>query len=178
MQTFLQYDIECDGIDLSALMVQKAKAKGLNIECKSICEVDKKYDAIVSVFDVLNFVHPDELDNFLNCVYNSLNEGGIFAFDINTLHGFSDVADGVMSEEKEKIFLTVDAKFEENELHTKFTVFLKDKNNTYLKEQETIIQYFHSLKIFKQLKNFKVVKSTYLDMYDKKDKALIILKKA
>lgn len=177
METFQKYDIACDGIDLSALMVEKARAKGLNAEYKSICEVDKKYDAIISVFDVVNFVAPDELEGFLNCVYDALNDEGIFVFDINTLHGFTNVAEGTMTQEEGDMFLAVDAVFENNELHTKFTLFNK-KGDGYSKEQSTIIQYFHSLQLFKKLKNFKVVQSAYLDMYDEKDKALIVLKKA
>ena len=177
METFQKYDISCDGIDLSSLMVEKAKAKGLNAEKKSICEVDKSYDAVVSVFDVLNFVRPDELHSFLDCVHESLNEGGIFVFDINTLHGFVNVAEGTMTQEEGDSFLAVDARFENNELHTKFTFFTKEDEH-YIKEQSTLVQYFHSLQLFKKLKNFKVVQSAYLDMYDEKDKALIVLKKA
>jgi len=178
METFARYDVECDGIDLSGLMVEKAQAKGLNAQHKSICEVDKKYDAVVSVFDVLNFVKPDELDGFMNCVHNSLNEDGLFVFDINTLHGFSNVAEGTMTAEENDMFLAVDAVFEDNELHTKFTLFTKEENDCHKKEQSTITQYFHGLQYFKKLKNFKVVQSAYLDMYDEKDKALIVLKKA
>ena len=178
METFAKYDVACDGIDLSKLMVEKAQAKGLSAQHKSICEVDKKYDAVVSVFDVVNFVKPDALDGFMNCVHKSLNEDGLFVFDVNTLHGFSNVAEGTMTAEEEDMFLAVDAIFEDNELHTKFTLFTKEENDCHTKEQSTITQYFHGLKYFKNLKNFKVVQSAYLDMYDQKDKALIVLKKA
>ena len=177
MQTFEKFDVKCDGIDLSPLMIEKAQAKGLRAEHKSICEVDKQYDAIVAVFDVVNFVHPDALVAFLECVHKALNDDGVFVFDVNTLHGFANVADGVMTAEDDTIFLTVDAVFKENELKTKFTAFFESEGNCYNKEQETIIQYFHSLQLFKKLKNFKVVQSSYLDLYDNKDKALIILKK-
>ncbi|HIC45054.1 MAG TPA: class I SAM-dependent methyltransferase [Sulfurimonas sp.] len=177
MQTFIKYDVDCEGIDLSKLMVKKAQAKGLKTEHKSICEVSKQYDAVVCVFDVVNFIPPNELQDFLSCVHSSLNENGIFVFDINTLHGFSNVADGTMTAEEEGLFLSVDAVFEDNELDTRFTLFQKNENDSYTKEQEVIKQYFHSLQIFKKLKNFKVVKSAYLDMYDTKDKALIVLKK-
>jgi hypothetical protein len=88
------------------------------------------------------------------------------------------VAEGTMSAEEGDMFLTVDAEFNENVLNTKFTLFQKNPNGSYTKEQSTITQYFHSLQIFKKLKNFKVVQSAYLDMYDEKDKALIVLKKA
>ena len=178
MEKFQKFDIVCDGIDLSELMVQKAKEKGLSAEHKSVCQVDKKYDAVVSVFDVLNFVSPDELEGFIDCVHEVLNEDGVFVFDINTLHGFSNVAEGTMTQEEETMFLAVDAVFEDNELHTKFTLFEQQEDGCYVKEQSTIVQYFHSLKIFKKLKNFKVVQSAYLDLYDTKDKALIVLKKA
>jgi len=177
METFQKYDIACEGIDLSGLMVEKAKAKGLIAEQKPICEVDKQYDAIVSVFDVVNFIAPDDLEGFLNCVHDALNEEGIFVFDINTLHGFSNVAEGTMTADEEDGFLAVDAVFKDNELCTKFTHFTQDGEG-YKKEQHILIQYFHSLQIFKKLKNFKVVQSAYLDMYDEKDKALIVLKKA
>jgi SAM-dependent methyltransferase len=178
MQKFQEYGIACDGIDLSALMVEKARAKGLNAEYKDICDVDKKYDAIVSVFDVLNFVTPDELEGFLDCVHAALNDDGIFVFDVNTLHGFANVAEGTMTQEEGDMFLAVDAEFKDNMLNTKFTMFQKKEEGIYNKEQSTITQYFHSLQIFKKLKNFKVVQSAYLDMYDEKDKALIVLKKA
>ncbi len=177
MEKFEQFDIACDGIDLSELMVQKAKAKGLNAEHKSICDVNKKYDAVVAVFDVLNFVPPGELEQFLTCVHEVLNDEGVFVFDINTLHGFANVAEGTMTQEEENMFLAVDALFEENELHTTFTLFEKEDDGRYGKEQSTIVQYFHGLKTFKKLKNFKVVQSAYLDLYDEKDKALIVLKK-
>ncbi len=177
MKTFEKYDINCDGIDLSALMVKKAQDNGLNAQHKSICEVDKSYDAIVAVFDVLNFVHPDELTTFLDSVYGALNKEGLFVFDINTLHGFSNVADGVMSAEEKGLFLTVDAIFKDNQLDTKFTAFFENEDKSYRKEQSVIKQYFHSLQLFKKLKNFKVIKSVYLDLYDEKDKALIVLKR-
>jgi len=178
MKTFEKFDVQCEGIDLSPLMVEKAKANGLKAEYKSIDEVDKKYDAVVSVFDVVNFIHPDELQNFINGVHDVLNEDGIFVFDINTLHGFENVAEGTMMAEEDKLFLCVDATFEDKELDTKFTLFSHEDDGSYTKEQEIIKQYFHSLQLFKKLKNFKVVQSAYLDMYDKKDKALIVLKKA
>lgn len=177
MEKLEKFDIDCEGIDLSALMVQKAKSRGLKAEFKSICEVQKRYDAIVSAFDVLNFVPAQELETFMQCVHEALNDEGIFMFDINTLHGFANVAEGTMSAQEAGMFLSVDATFEEQRLNTQFTLFEKE-GALYRKEQSTIVQYFHPLKFFKNLKNFKVVQSRYLDLYDEKDKAFIVLKKA
>jgi predicted TPR repeat methyltransferase len=177
MGSFEKYGINCEGIDLSEVMVEKARAKGFKAEHKSICEVDKQYDAIVSVFDVLNFIPPQELDEFMGCVHGALHDEGLFVFDINTLHGFSNVADGTMSAEEEGRFLSIDAVFEENRLSTEFTLF-EQEGELYRKEQEVITQYFYSLQYFKKLKQFKVVQSAYLDLYGEKDKALIVLKKA
>jgi len=97
--------IECEGIDLSSIMVKECQEKGLSVEQKDISQVDKKYDAIVAVFDVVNFIEPEKLEQFLADIAKNLNEGGVFIADINTLHGFENVAEGVMSVDADERFL-------------------------------------------------------------------------
>ena len=166
------------GIDLSPLMVEAARAKGLDVQCQGVCETTGSYDAAVAVFDVLNFVHPDALDGFLECVAALLRPEGLFMLDINTLHGFANVAEGTMSSEDETRFLCVDAEFSNNELHTRFTLFEKEEDGRYRKEQDSVVQYFHALKRFKKHPLFKVVEQHGLSLYDREDKTFLILKKA
>ncbi len=130
------------GIDLSAKMVKIAKARGLNVEHKAISKITKKYDAIIAVADVLNYMDRKTLKKFLNCIKNSLKQGGIFICDINTLHGFSDVADGVMVKDDDEIFLAIDAIFDGEILDTKITFFEKEKE-LFKKYSGTIKQYFY-----------------------------------
>lgn len=172
----LPNSIDGVGCDLSSVMVSSAKKAGLNVFKGSICDIDKKFDVIVAIFDVLNFLDKDDLDIFLECVSQNLNKGGVFLADINTLHGFSNVADGVMSNEDEKGFLNVEAIFEDNILNTTFTYFEKD-GSCYKKYQDCITQYFHPIKLFKTCKTLKLIEKIDFSLYDTKDKTLLVMKK-
>ncbi|MBU0721122.1 class I SAM-dependent methyltransferase [bacterium] len=177
MQRMISDGIVCKGVDLSLVMVDECKAQGLDAECIDVSEVGGKYDAVVSIFDVLNFMDEDNLIKFLDAVSQKLNDGGIFIADINTRYGFSDVAEGTMSNDTDAEFLSVDATFENDELHTKFTLFTKDEEGRYTKNQDTIIQYFHKIKIFQKLSGLKLIDKQTFSLYDTEDKTLLIFKK-
>ncbi len=167
----------CKGVDLSSVMVEECKSIGLDAECIDVAKAQGKYDAVVSVFDVLNFLNEKELLEFLNAVADRLNDDGVFIADINTRYGFSDVAEGTMSSDRDNEFLSVDATFENDELHTKFTLFEKSEDGKYTKYQDTIIQYFHKIKTFQKLDGLKLIEKQTFSLYDKEDKTLLIFKK-
>ncbi len=167
----------CKGVDLSSVMVDDCKSQNLDAQCCDVSKIEGKYDAVVCIFDVLNFLDKEALINFLDAISQRLNDDGIFIADINTLYGFSDVAEGTMSSENEKEFLSVDAVFEDDELSTKFTLFEKEKDDKYTKYQDTIIQYFHKIKIFQKLKGLKLIDKQTFSLYDTEDKTLLIFKK-
>lgn len=177
MTRMISDGVTCKGVDLSSVMVDECKADGLDAECIDVAVVDGTYDAIVSIFDVLNFMDKDSLIKFLDAIATKLNDDGIFIADINTRYGFSDVAEGTMSSENEKEFLSVDAQFANDELHTKFTLFEKNKDDTYTKYQDTIVQHFHKMKIFQKLDGLKLVDKQTFSLYDTEDKTLLIFKK-
>ncbi|MCK4974875.1 MAG: class I SAM-dependent methyltransferase [Sulfurimonas sp.] len=177
MQRMISDGVTCKGIDLSSVMIDECKEQGLDAECIDVADVDGKYDAIVSIFDVLNFLDKDELIKFLDAIADRLNDDGIFIADINTIYGFSDVAEGTMSSENEKEFLVVDAVFANDELHTKFTLFEKMQDDMYKKYQNTIVQYFHKIKTFQKLEGLKLVDKQTFSLYDTEDKTLLIFKK-
>ncbi|WP_294965842.1 class I SAM-dependent methyltransferase [Sulfurimonas sp.] len=176
MQRMISDGVECKGVDLSAVMVDECKAQGLDAECIDVTDVEGKYDAIVSIFDVLNFMDKDSLVKFLDAIALKLNDDGIFIADINTLYGFSDVAEGTMSTENDKEFLVVDAEFVNDELNTQFTLFEKT-DDKYIKHQDIIIQYFHKIKTFQKLTNLKLIEKQTFSLYDTEDKTLLIFKK-
>jgi len=169
--------VACKGVDLSALMVEECKSQGLDAEYIDAKEVAGKYDAIVSIFDVLNFMDKEEVVAFLEAMAEKLNDDGVLIADINTLYGFSDVAEGTMSNDSEDEFLSVDAVFQNNELHTKFTLFEKGEDGRYAKYQDTIVQYFHKINLFQKLKGLKLVDKQTFSLYDTEDKTLLIFKK-
>ena len=177
MKRMISDGVKCKGVDLSAVMIDECQSQGLDTECIDVADVDGKYDAIVSIFDVLNFMDNDALVKFLNAVAEKLNDDGIFIADINTRYGFSDVAEGTMSSENEKEFLSVDAAFENDELATKLTLFSKTQDETYIKYQDTIIQHFHKIKTFRKLDGLKLIEKQTFSLYDTEDKTLLIFKK-
>jgi cyclopropane fatty-acyl-phospholipid synthase-like methyltransferase len=182
MERLISDGITCKGIDLSQYMIDACKEKGLDAECIDIKDEKGTYDAIVSIFDVLNFMDKDALTSFMDSVAARLNEDGVFIADINTLSGFADVAEGSMSNDTGDEFLSVDAVFENNELHTKITLFLKEneekkEDELYKKYQDTIVQYFHKLNFFQNLNGLKLVDKQTFSLYAEKDKTLLIFKK-
>ena len=177
MQRMISDGVSCKGVDLSPLMVSECRALGLDAECINAIDVSGKYDAIVSIFDVLNFMDTSTLIEFLNAMADKLNDDGILIADINTLYGFSDVAEGTMSKDKDDEFLCVDAIFENDKLDTQFTLFEKQENGEYVKYQDSIIQYFHKIKTFQKLEKLKLVEKQTFSLYDTEDKTLLIFKK-
>lgn len=177
MQRMISDGVTCKGIDLSSVMVEECKSQGLDAQCIDIKGIDAKFDAIVSIFDVLNFMQKDQLVDFLESVAKKLNDDGIFIADINTLYGFSDVAEGTMSSENDNEFLSVDAVFQNNELHTQFTLFQRADGERYIKYQDVIVQYFHKIQTFQKLTGLKLVEKQTFSLYDTEDKTLLIFKK-
>jgi cyclopropane fatty-acyl-phospholipid synthase-like methyltransferase len=177
MQRMMSDGVACKGVDLSAVMVAECKEQGLDVVCSDAKDVDGKYDAIVSIFDVLNFMNKEELTEFLEAMADKLNDDGIFIADINTLYGFKDVAEGTMSSDTEDEFLSVDAIFKNNELHTKFTLFQKSEKGCFEKYQDTIVQYFHKINVFQKLNGLKLVDKQTFSLYDTEDKTLLIFKR-
>ena len=177
MTRMISDGVKCKGVDLSSLMIDECLEIGLDAECIDVADVDGKYDAIVSIFDVLNFMDTDALVKFLNAIATKLNDDGVFIADINTRYGFSDVAEGSMSKETETEFLSVDAEFYNDELNTQFTLFEKQEDDTYKKYQDTIIQHFHKIKTFQKLDGLKLIEKQTFSLYDTEDKTLLIFKK-
>jgi len=109
MQRMQSDGVRCKGVDLSRIMVDECLAQGLDVICGDVSEVEGKFDAIVSIFDVLNFLDKAELTKFLDAIASKMDENSLFIADINTLYGFSDVAEGSMSHDEERLRNIIDA---------------------------------------------------------------------
>ncbi len=81
------------GVDISAPMVAEARRKaqeaGLDIHYEvqdaSQLQLSKRFDLVLSLFDSLNYIlSPEKLQEAFQRVYNHLQSGGAFLFDVNT----------------------------------------------------------------------------------------------
>ena len=172
-----QAGLDVVGIDISEEMINNATQKGLEVYHKDLCDFEGKFDACVAIFDVVNYMDEEYLKNFFKCVKNVLKKDGYFLFDVNTLYGFEEIAQGTLSVEDEKVFAVLNSIFEDNKMETKITIFEKDKH-CYQKEEGSIIQYFYKNQKLKKLTSLKFIKKIDINLYggDMADKNLLVFK--
>ena len=97
-QYFLEKDFRVVGLDLSEHMVAYARENNLEFVVAKQANfiqgdaanfsLDEKFGLVVSTYDALNHL-PDEaaLQGCFKSVFNVLQDGGYFIFDLNTQHG-------------------------------------------------------------------------------------------
>lgn len=166
------------GIDLSPLMVSKTVEQGYDAECIDLCVLQSHYDVITAVFDMLNYLDKEQLEGFLGCVREHLNDGGYFLCDINTLYGFENVAVGSFIVDDEERFLTIDSDFEQGEYISEFTLFERE-GTSFKKSQEVIKQYYHTVDDIVTLSGLELLQCDKVNLYDfeEADKVFLVLRK-
>jgi len=167
--------IDVFGVDLSKNQVKKALKKGCNCKVKNICELNKKFDSAVAVFDVVNYMDKSELKEFFKCVRNVVKR--YFIFDINTLYAMEELAIGTLKAEDENRFSVLFSEFEENKLITEITLFTKKDENCFVKEQKNIIQYFHTLPEIEHISGMKLIDAVPISLYgsEEAEKLIVIM---
>ena len=171
--------VKTKGIDLSSVMVEMTKAKGLNAECIDLCKLDGKFDVITAIFDMMNYLDKESLKRFLRCIEERLEEGGHFLFDINTLYAFKVVAAGSFIKDADDRFVTIDSDYEEEEraYYMDFTLFEK-KGETFVKSQDSITQHFYTVSEIQKLTKMKLVSKKAIAIYgEETEKFYLVFKK-
>jgi len=175
-------DMKTFGIDLSDEQIKICQEKGIDSACIDIADVKDKYDCATAMFDVLNYINQNELKNFIQNTYNVLNNDSYFIFDVNTLFGFEEVAQGSLNINKQDKFIGIDAYFEDEKLSTNITLFQKEQNDLYKKYNETITQYYHSKEYLEDILKdigFEVQNALEFKLHDENnaDKYIFLCKK-
>lgn len=133
------------GIDLSSEQIDACKQRGVeNVACIDLKDVKEKYDCATAIFDVINYIPKDSLKEFFENVYKALNDKGYFIFDVNTLYGFEEIAQGCITMDLDDKFIAIDAIYEDEKLVTDLTLFTKLEDSNFKKENDFITQYYHS----------------------------------
>jgi cyclopropane fatty-acyl-phospholipid synthase-like methyltransferase len=184
--SFLQHlafnGINAFGIDLSIEQIKICKSKGLNVACMPLEQVQEQFDCATAIFDVVNYIPQNELENFFKSANVVLNQGGFFIFDVNSLFGFEEVAQGSLNLNLEEKFIAIDAVFEQNQLKTDITLFSQSQGALFTKEYDSIQQYYHSIEALKKalnLASFDVEEIINFNLhgFDETDKLLFVCKK-
>ncbi|MCG3655663.1 class I SAM-dependent methyltransferase [Aliarcobacter butzleri] len=170
------------GIDLSVEQIKVCEEKNLNAKAIDLKDVKEKFDCATAIFDVLNYIPKNELKIFLEQTYEILNQNAYFIFDVNSYFGFDEVAQGTITIDVEDKFIAIDANFENNKLQTDITLFEKQENGLFSKEQDSIIQEYHSkeflTKILEEI-GFKQIEIKEFNLHTDEiaDKLIFICKK-
>ncbi|APW64752.1 methyltransferase [Poseidonibacter parvus] len=170
------------GIDLSLEQIKVCEAKNLNAKAIALDEVKEKYDCATAIFDVLNYIPSQNLEQFIKETNLVLNQGGYFVFDVNSHFGFEYIAQGCITIDLEDRFIGIDAVFENEKLQTDLTLFEKNQENLYTKISDSIIQQYHSKEFLTKLLkkcNFEIqeIKEFNLHSDEDADKLIFICKK-
>ena len=170
------------GIDNSLEQINVCKEKELNAENLQIQEINRKFDCVVAIFDVINFVEKKNLEHFIKDIHSVLSDDGYFLFDINTLFAFENIAQGSINIDAEDSFIAINSDFIDSKLITNFYLFEKQKDGNFVKNSGLIIQEYYKINsLEKILKNvgFEIVEKRNLFLYSnsKSDKVMFICKK-
>ncbi|MCT7587958.1 class I SAM-dependent DNA methyltransferase [Aliarcobacter butzleri] len=170
------------GIDLSVEQIKVCQEKNLNAKAIDLKDVKEKFDCATAIFDVLNYIPKNELKIFLEQTYEILNQNAYFIFDVNSYFGFDEVAQGTITIDVEDKFIAIDANFENNKLQTDITLFEKQENGLFSKEQDSIIQEYHSKEFLSKILEeigFKLIEIKEFNLHTDEiaDKLIFICKK-
>ena len=170
------------GIDLSIEQIKVCQAKGLNAQAIALKDVKEKFDCATAIFDVLNYISKEELKTFLKETNEVLTQGAYFIFDVNSYFGFEEVAQGTITIDLEDKFIAIDANFEDEKLQTDITLFEEQENGLFRKEQDSIIQEYHSKEFLSKILEeigFKLIEIKEFSLHTDEiaDKLIFICKK-
>lgn len=170
------------GIDLSTEQIKACEERNLNAKVIDLADVKEKYDCATAIFDVLNYIPKEDLKTFITQTNVVLNQGAYFIFDVNSLFGFEEVAQGCITIDLDDKFIAIDANFEDNKLQTDITLFTKEDSGLFSKESDSIIQEYHTKEFLRKLLkecNFEIqeIKKFNLHTDEHADKLIFICKK-
>ena len=147
---FLERDYRVVGLDLSKHMIAYARENNLEYvvakqadfiqEDAANFTLEEKFGFTVSTYDALNHLpDADALRNCFRCVFDILQEGGHFIFDLNTQAGLKQW-NGVMVRPGEQVYLINRGMYDEHTVKawTKITGFVRDKGGLYERFDETV----------------------------------------
>ena len=172
-------NVQAKGIDLSNVMVEMTKKKGLDAECIDLCKVEERYDVITAIFDMVNYLDNKNIKRFFRCVEERLEKGGYFICDINTLYAFKVIAAGSYIKDGNERFVTIDSDYveEDGEYFMDFTLFEKE-GEYFKKSQDSITQYFYTVSEIQKLTKMKLISKMAISIYShESEKYFLVFRK-
>ncbi len=143
------------GVDISAEMLNRAQEISLKEGVRAEfllgditkLKLNAKIDFSVSVNDCLNYVPKNKLKTAFSRVAACLKKGGIFIFDISSSEKLKTViGNNFFAEDREEITYLWFNTLEDDKVVMDLTVFERRADGSYLRSDETHVQYIHEEK--------------------------------
>ncbi len=173
-----------DGLDLSSEMISLAndKFKAYHIlNDLYVCDMtnfnlDKKYDCITCYFDSVNHLQTlDDVKNMMDCVYNHLNDNGLFIFDVFSKSKYYEMNNTDISEEFDDFSYNWKIKLKEPNILVHDINITSDENI-----HEVYNEYYYDINDFIDLNKFEIINLSgdfNDDIHDEDERILVVLKK-
>lgn len=141
------------GIDIAEEMLTIASEKTYDSEQEIIYSLQDmrdfalpyEVDAMVSIADSMNYITSyDDIRRVFECVYENLAKGGVFIFDLKTIHFFRDVlADNTYAENRDNSAFIWDNSYDENTRNNCYdlAVFIENEDGTFDRYEENHYQH-------------------------------------
>lgn len=142
------------GIDSSAEMLSQAATKcRCKLVLQDICSfrLPRPAQMAVCVNDGINYLSPKRVTEFFKTVRANLQVGAPFVFDFSTPHKLKDVLAGnVFYVDQDDATLLWTNKGTQDGVRMELTIFRRDGQGTYTRQDEVHVQYAHSHTILQQ----------------------------
>ncbi len=178
------YGYPTDGLDLSSQMIDLCRDKmfinhintDLYTENMVDFKIDKKYDVITCYFDSINHLNTiEEVNQMFENVYNHLNKGGLFLFDVFSYSRFLEADNTDISEDFDDFSYRWKMNISlPNTLH--HHIYINGLDNFEEKYDEHYYDYKELInkKLFKKI---KVVGDFNKHLYKTSERILVVLEK-
>lgn len=124
------YDVVASDISLDMKNASLSNYNGEYLILNMIeYQIDRKFDLIICICDSINYLELHELDNFIKCAYEHLNENGRLIFDMHSIKRIDEfkteyIEEGYIDETAYQWSIVSDAY--DNSLYQHFTFYDKD----------------------------------------------------
>ena len=139
-------DSSCDMLNVAMEKRGERNILYLNQDASDF-ELYGTVDAIVCLLDSINYITDEEsLDGLFWGADNYLNPGGLFIFDVNTLHKFENVlGNNTLTYDDEEIFYSWENEYlSDEEIHNMYLTFFVKDGECYRRFDEHHIQKYYS----------------------------------
>lgn len=138
---------KCVGLDYSKKMIDYAKNNFANEHIQYVYgdmsnfDLKKKFDFISCNYDAINFLTDfEDWKKTFKCIYDHLNENGVFTFDYNTIKKMKIIKNGCILKESDYCDIVEHADNNNNKINLKYTIYSKQENGLFKKEVLTLTE--------------------------------------